>query len=143
METEAEIRKRKETVCKKCEYHGMSGGIPCCEYVGYTGRRRPCLPSECVEKGVFKKWQKKKPTCVLPPPRTNGGQVLNKDQQYYRANREKVLARMATYYQEHKEEIRAKQREWRKNNRDKCKEYRQRYIAKQQIKKETSEEEQA
>lgn len=38
--------------CKKmksCRYGGKMGGIPICNYLSLTGKRRPCPPDKCTE----------------------------------------------------------------------------------------------
>ena len=60
-DTDAQRAKRKREVCKKCFYYAKfnskAGGN--CEYIVVTGHCRPCLPSECKEKGVFRPLNKR------------------------------------------------------------------------------------
>jgi hypothetical protein len=56
----------RQTVLHDCRYCGYSDGIKegrLCNYIGVTGKIRPCLPGECRQKGVFisrKELKKKK-----------------------------------------------------------------------------------
>ncbi|MGN1167224.1 MAG: hypothetical protein ACI4S2_12455 [Lachnospiraceae bacterium] len=34
---------------KSCKYGGMMGGIPICDYISITGKRRPCPVQGCTE----------------------------------------------------------------------------------------------
>lgn len=56
VETLEEMRERKQRVCSKCAYYlgGEHGLMGTCNYLLITEHKRPCLPTECVEKGVFK-----------------------------------------------------------------------------------------
>ena len=53
-------RVRRDTYCKVCIYkvgqvNGNSEHYTCgCDYIGKTGKIRPCAPSECVEQGIFR-----------------------------------------------------------------------------------------
>ena len=52
-------KKRKETVCYRCVYFCCIGGgasvynYSPCDYIGITGKRRPCEPEDCKKAGVF------------------------------------------------------------------------------------------
>lgn len=66
-ETQSEWLKRRKTICVKCVYDSRLSTEnkygSTCDYLLKTGHKRPCKPSECVEKGVFtpKKARRKKP----------------------------------------------------------------------------------
>ena len=53
-------RIRRDTYCKVCvwkvgQVNGNSEHYTCgCDYIGKTGKIRPCAPSECVEQGIFR-----------------------------------------------------------------------------------------
>ena len=57
-------RIRRDTYCKVCvwkvgQVNGNSEHYTCgCDYIGKTGKIRPCAPSECVEQGIFKRREK-------------------------------------------------------------------------------------
>lgn len=53
-------RIRRDTYCKVCvwkigQINGNAEHYTCgCDYIGKTGKIRPCAPSECVEQGIFR-----------------------------------------------------------------------------------------
>ena len=53
-------RIRRDTYCKVCVYkvgqvNGNAEHYTCgCDYIGKTGKIRPCAPSECVKQGIFR-----------------------------------------------------------------------------------------
>lgn len=52
-------------VCERCYYYGgLADGKPTCGYIEKELHRRPCLASECVEKGVFRPRTKTRQTEV-------------------------------------------------------------------------------
>lgn len=38
-----------EEIMQKCVYGGKFGGVIACDYLGITGKRRPCSPDECTK----------------------------------------------------------------------------------------------
>ena len=54
--TTKEINAIKIKDCSKCIYftNGQNPHSSYCNYLGEKGKRRPCRPGECREKGVFK-----------------------------------------------------------------------------------------
>ena len=54
--TTKEINAIKTKDCSKCIYFANEQNIHSshCNYLGEKGKRRPCRPGECKEKGVFK-----------------------------------------------------------------------------------------
>ena len=56
--TDKEVLKLKREQCVKCVYRlGCTGKAniaeSICNYMEIMGHRRPCSPTECIEKGVF------------------------------------------------------------------------------------------
>lgn len=55
---ESEINSLKKKQCMKCLYFSTLSknymNSASCDYILITGKMRGCLPTECVEKGVFK-----------------------------------------------------------------------------------------
>ena len=64
--TEKEIQKIKNKYCTKCVYYANENNIRSiyCDYINKEGKRRPCRPGECKEKGVFKAKSKRRKTVV-------------------------------------------------------------------------------
>lgn len=65
--TATEVLDNKKEVCAKCYYfsaYTISGNTnfndSTCDYIGMEKRARGCLPTECVEKGIFKPKKKKR-----------------------------------------------------------------------------------
>lgn len=59
--TNADVVKIIKRDCIRCKYYApsFSGSFDSkrrygvCDYIGYTGHIRPCMPGECREKGIF------------------------------------------------------------------------------------------
>lgn len=57
--TSEDCRKTIKKDCTYCKYSSamyagsMAGGNITCDYIGWTGHIRPCLPGMCREAGVF------------------------------------------------------------------------------------------
>ncbi len=62
--TTKEINAIKTKDCSKCIYFANEQNIHSshCNYLGEKGKRRPCRPGECKEKGVFKAKAKRRKT---------------------------------------------------------------------------------
>lgn len=67
-----DVNAHKQKVCAKCEYFSVHKHTKntnwtesTCDYIWIEGHMRGCLPTECIEKGIFKK----KTTKRGPKPR--------------------------------------------------------------------------
>lgn len=48
--------------CSDCFYRGKIGGMPCCDYLLRTEKKRPCPPGEgCTVKVTVKSYKRRKP----------------------------------------------------------------------------------